>query len=70
VASTESSLFLNSNNKVIWTTNYEKEYQKNYRAEDGITDPKGESANIAGLILNSLKSKKLLIPAGKTIESN
>jgi hypothetical protein len=49
---------------------YGKEYQKNYRPEDDITNPKGESANIAGLIFNSLKSEKLLIPVGKTIESN
>lgn len=68
VVSTESSLFLNSNDKMIWTM--EKSTKENYRAEDGITDPKGESANIAGLIFNSLKSEKLLIPAGKTIKSN
>jgi hypothetical protein len=36
---------------------YGKEYQKNYRAEYGITDPKGKSANISGLIFNSLKSE-------------
>ena len=60
VVSTESSLFLNSNDKMIWTM--EKSTKENYRAEDGITDPKGESTAIAGLILNSLKSEKLLAP--------
>jgi hypothetical protein len=63
IVSTESSLFLNSNDKMIWIM--EKSTVENYRAEDGITDPKGESANIAGLIFNSLKSEKLLIPAVK-----
>jgi hypothetical protein len=60
VVSTQSSLFLNANDKMIWTM--EKSTKEHYRAEDGITDPKGESSVIAGLILNNLKSEKLLIP--------
>jgi hypothetical protein len=40
----------------------EKSTKENYRAEDGITDPKVESAAIAGLTFNSLKSEKLLAP--------
>jgi hypothetical protein len=63
VVSTESSLFLNSNDKMIWTM--EKSTKENYRAEDGITNPKAESSAIAGIIFNSLKSEKLLIPKGK-----
>ena len=64
VVSTESSLFLNSNDKMIWTM--EKSTKEQYRAEDGITDPKGESSVIAELILNNLKYEKLLIPPVKT----
>lgn len=64
VVSTESSLFLNSNDKMIWTM--EKSTKEKYRAEDGITTPKGESSVIAELILNNLKSEKLLIPSVKT----
>lgn len=64
IVSTESSLFLNSNDKMIWTM--EKRTEENYRAEDGITKPKAESAAIAELIFNSLKSEKLLIPKGKS----
>ncbi|WP_158969150.1 hypothetical protein [Paraglaciecola sp. L3A3] len=63
IVSTESSLFLNSNDKMIWTM--EKRTEENYRAEDGITKPKAESTAIAGLIFNSLKSEKLLIMKGK-----
>jgi hypothetical protein len=48
----------------------EKRTKQNHRTEDGIADPKGESANIVGLIFSSLKSEKLLIPAGKIIKSN
>lgn len=68
IVSVESSLFLNSNDKMIWTM--EKRTKEDYRAEDGITNPKAESAKIAGDIFNSLKSEKLLGPAGKTLKSN
>lgn len=62
IVSTESSLFLNSNDKMIWTM--EKTTRENYSAEDGITNPKAESGVVAELILKSLKSEKLLIPKG------
>jgi hypothetical protein len=60
IVSTESSLFLNSNDKMIWTM--ESSTEEKYRSEDGITDPKNESTKIAGFIFNSLNSEKLLIP--------
>jgi len=41
----------------------EKSTKENYRAEDGITDPKGESANIAGFIFNSFKPCMTLFKA-------
>lgn len=63
VVSTESSLFLNSNDKMIWTM--EKSTKEKYSAEDGITDPKGESSAIAGLIFNNLQSAKLIEPKAK-----
>lgn len=66
IVSTESSLFLNSNDKMIWTM--EKTTKESYRANDGITNPKGESGIIAELIFNSLKSEKLLVAPEKTLK--
>lgn len=43
----------------------EKSTNEKYRAEDGITDPKGESSAIARLIFDSLQSEKLLAPKAK-----
>ena len=67
IVSTESSLFLNSNDKMIWTM--EKTTEENYRAADGITNPKAESAIVADLIFKSLKAEKLLVTAGKVAKS-
>lgn len=66
IVSTESSLFLNSNEKMIWTM--ENSTEENYKSEDGITNPKSESVKIAGYIVKSLKAEKLLIPAGKGLK--
>lgn len=63
VVSTESSLFLNSNDKMIWTM--EKSTKEKYKAEDGITNPKNESSAIARLILTGLQSEKLLTAKSK-----
>lgn len=63
IVSTQSSLFLNSNDKMIWTM--ENSTEENYRAEDGISNPKSEAVKIAGFIVNSLKSEKLLLPLRK-----
>lgn len=63
VVSTESSLFLNSNDKMIWTM--ENSTKEKYSAGDGITDPKSESSAIAGLIFDGLQSAKLLVPKVK-----
>ena len=59
IVSTESTLFLNADDKMIWMM--EKNTTQKYETVDGITNPKQEAIRLAGLILNSLNSSKLLI---------
>ncbi len=60
IVSVESSLFLNSNDKMIWTM--EKSTQTSYRAEDGITSPNKESKQMGKELADKLHKAKLLLP--------
>ena len=59
IVTTESTLFLNTNDKMVWMM--EKNTTQIYETADGITNPKQEAIRLAGLILNSFNSSKLLL---------
>ncbi len=62
IVSTESTLFLNGNDRMIWTM--EMNTTQKYRTIDGITNPGHEAPLSATAILNGLRKNRLLLPRG------
>ena len=59
IVCTESTLFLNSNDRMIWMM--EKNTAQSYKTVDGITDPINEAIRMAGLIYRDLKLNDFLL---------
>ena len=59
IVSTESTLFQNSNDNMIWMM--EKNTSHTYQTIDGITDPKNEAIRMAGLIYKDLNLNGFLL---------
>ncbi|MBI9108187.1 MAG: hypothetical protein JEZ04_15665 [Spirochaetales bacterium] len=59
IVSTESTLFQNSNDKMIWMMG--KNTTQTYETENGVTDPKNEAIRSAGLIYKDLKLNGFLL---------